>query len=71
MIEIDEKIVSKFITKYTSKAKSREENRPGYFVWLNIGHQKFRMFEPIETAKQANWYRRQLAIALTNVASGE
>ena len=59
----EEEEISKFISKYTLKTKSRDE-RKGWFVWLKIDQQRFRMCDPSETKKHANWMRRQLAIAL-------
>ncbi len=69
MNELDEKQVSRFIKKYTRKQKSTDINNSGYFVWLDIDQQHFKLADPKETKKQANWYRRQLAIALIRLAS--
>ena len=65
---MDEKVIAKYIEKYTHKAPEEGADNP-YVVWLDIDHQHFRMFEVIETAKQADWYRRQLAIALIRLTT--
>ena len=64
--EIDEKLVDELIEKHTYKTPVNEGS-PDHFVWLNIGSQHFRICGSTETAKQADWYRRQLAIALSRL----
>jgi hypothetical protein len=62
MTEYPEEKISEFMEMYTRKTPAQEEDT--YYVWLDIDQQHFRIFEPTETPKQADWYRRQLAIAL-------
>lgn len=66
---IDEKLVCKCIEKYTSKVPAYEEENPEWYVWLDIDKQHFRMFQPCETADNADWMRRQLGIALSRIVA--
>ena len=66
-----EKTITEYIEKYTSKVPfTDEEDQAGYFVTLDIDHQHFRITET-ETAKRADWYRRQLAMALVRLVKTE
>lgn len=66
MSDLDETRIEILKQKYTTKAESNDVEGE-YFVWLNIDNQRFRMFEPMEDSKRADWMRRQLAIALSKI----
>ena len=70
--EPDEKLVSEFIDKYTFKEPVVIQDEPdAHSTWLKFDHQRFRIADTQETAKQADWYRRQLAIGLSRFLENE
>ncbi|MGI9569507.1 MAG: hypothetical protein ACR2PH_07180 [Desulfobulbia bacterium] len=62
---MSEEQISELIKKHTRKTKEIDDygNRV-YRVWLDIDQQHFKLAADCETKKQANWYRRQLAIGV-------
>lgn len=69
---MSEKTIIRFIEKYTLKTKAPAEDNPdAHNVWLKIDQQSFRIATETEDAQHADWFRRQLAIALVRLVEQE